>query len=521
MKKMNKLSGFTIVELLVVIVVIGVLSTLVAVSYSEINKRAVETGLLSDLDGAKDQLALYYSKYETYPDDLNPVSFCPTGPTIDNNYCLKLGSGVEFTYTKTGATSFSLVLTKDAISGNVTDNTSPSFAAIVPPAEQPLLPTSWKQIANGSGTTCGIALNNLAYCWGDNFTGQLGNGNTTASKVPIPVDMTGVLSGKTIKFIAVGDSHVCSIASDDKAYCWGYNYAGKLGNNSQVASYSPVAVDTSGVLSGKTIKTISVRNDETCAIASDDKAYCWGYNYYGEVGDNSTTNRQVPVAVNTAGVLSGKTIKAISVGDYDTCAIASDNLVYCWGMNDNGELGDNTIVNKSVPVAVVSSGALSGKTVISLTTGADHNCVIASDNKAYCWGNNAFSQLGTGNTTESHVPIAVATTGVLSGKTIKSITGGYYHTCVIASDNNPYCWGYNNKGQLGNNTTTSSSLAVATNIAGALSGKTLKSITAAVHYTCAIASNDQSYCWGWNSYGEHGNNTLTDSLVPTLTLLPS
>ena len=150
-----------------------------------------------------------------------------------------------------------------------------------------------------------------------------------------------------------GWSRSCAIASDDKAYCWGSNDFGRLGNNSTANSRVPVAVNTSGVLAGKTIKQISAGSSHTCAIASDDKAYCWGSNDFGRLGNNSTANSRVPVAVNTSGVLAGKTIKQISAGSSHTCAIASDDKAYCWGVGL--ALGNNSINNSLVPTHVYAS----------------------------------------------------------------------------------------------------------------------------------------------------------------------
>jgi alpha-tubulin suppressor-like RCC1 family protein len=113
----------------------------------------------------------------------------------------------------------------------------------------------------------------------------------------------------------------------------------------------PVAVNTAGVLSGKTVQSLSLGYQHTCAIASDDLAYCWGLNGYGQLGNNSTSESLVPVAVSTAGVLSGKTIKNITGGYQHTCAIDSDNRASCWGRNDDyGRLGNNSLVNSSIPI---------------------------------------------------------------------------------------------------------------------------------------------------------------------------
>ena len=199
---------------------------------------------------------------------------------------------------------------------------------------------------------CAISLSNRAYCWGSGSSGQLGNNSTTNSSIPVAVNTTGVLAGKTIKQISAGSLYTCAVASDNKAYCWGRGDLGQLGNNSTTNSSIPVAVNTTGVLAGKAIKQISTGFSHTCAIASDDKAYCWGSGTSGQLGNNLYTNSSIPVAVNTTGVLAGKTIKQISAGTSHTCAIASDDKAYCWGSVSFGAIGNNSAANSSVPVRV-------------------------------------------------------------------------------------------------------------------------------------------------------------------------
>ncbi|MFC2370292.1 MAG: RCC1 domain-containing protein [Candidatus Saccharimonas sp.] len=267
---------------------------------------------------------------------------------------------------------------------------------------------SARQIGSGEGSrACAISLSNRAYCWGSGSSGQLGNNSTTNSSIPVAVNTTGVLAGKTIKQISAGTSHTCAIASDDKAYCWGAGSSGQLGNSSTTNSLIPVAVNTTGVLAGKTIKQISAYGFHTCAVASDNKAYCWGRGDLGQLGNNSTTNSSIPVAVNTTGVLAGKTIKQISAGSFHTCAIASDNKAYCWGRGTSGQLGNNLYTNSSIPVAVNTTGVLAGKTIKQISNGSSHTCAIASDDKAYCWGSGSFGALGNNSAANSSVPVRV------------------------------------------------------------------------------------------------------------------
>jgi alpha-tubulin suppressor-like RCC1 family protein len=394
----------------------------------------------------------------------------------------------------------------------------------------------WRQVAAGGDSlfACGISFDSQAYCWGHNNYGQLGNNSITNSSVPVAVNATGALNGKTIKSVSAAAgaddlgasdyAHTCAIASDNNAYCWGWNSSGQLGNNTTVDSYVPTPVDntTDSPINGKTIIEISNGNYHTCAVASDSWAYCWGWNNYAMLGDGNTDISIIPVAVSV-GAMSGKTVLSISSGGYHSCVIASDNLAYCWGANDSGgQLGDNTAVSQStVPVKVYNTtGSLNGKTILSITTGFYHSCVIASDNLAYCWGDNGSGQLGNNSTTASNVAVPVNTAVALSGKTLLSIAAGYGHTCAIASDSKVYCWGLNDHGQLGDGSTTNSLVPVVVNTTGVLSGKSIVSIMIGYQHTCVIASDSRTYCWGLNNYGQLGNGTTNESHVPVAAFPP-
>lgn len=385
----------------------------------------------------------------------------------------------------------------------------------------------WKEgsLSVGSYHACAVASDSKAYCWGDNYNGQLGDGTTTDSSVPVPVDTTGVLSGKTIKSIAAGSSHTCVVASDNQAYCWGFgggawSSGSPLGNNSNANSSVPVAVYTSGVLSGKTIRAITSGTNYSCVIASDNLPYCWGSGFSGSLGNGSTNDQPVPVAVTTSGVLSGKTVRQIVAGDLTTCVVASDNLGYCWGNNgSNGTFGNGTTSpsQSSVPVAAANTGGLSGKTLNYITTDGYVACAIASDNLPYCWGGNYAGQVGNNSTTGSSNPVAIGSYGALSGKTVTTIDAGdnfYSHTCAVDSVGKAYCWGYNNHGQLGDGTVNDSLVSVAVAQGALPSGASIRQIGAGNEFTCASTTANKIYCWGNNSNGQLGNKTTTELYVP-------
>lgn len=274
--------------------------------------------------------------------------------------------------------------------------------------------------------------------------------------------------------------------SPGRAISWGLNVNGSLGNNTTANSSVPVAVDTSGVLVGKTITSISAGGLRSCAVA-DGKAYCWGYNLDGQLGNNNTTSFPVrsPVAVNTAGALSSKTVTAITAGNYHSCAVA-DGRAYCWGNNNNGELGQNTFTDSSVPVAVNTTGVLAGRTITSIAAGSSHSCA-AVEGRAACWGNNAYGQMGDNTTTQSPVPVPVTTSGVLGTRTVTTVGAGSALSCAVA-DGQAYCWGFNGSGQLGNGTTTQSLMPVRVDTSGALAGKTVSIVATGDYHAAVLAA---------------------------------
>jgi prepilin-type N-terminal cleavage/methylation domain-containing protein len=503
----RKQAAFTIIELLVVIVVIGILAAITIVSYSNITMRAKSAALSYDLNNASKQLEIFKTINGAYPVTIN----CDI-PDSGTNLCIKTSIGASYSYQASmayGNPSFTLYANLNWSSGvyRITNNTTQQQVG------------SFKQVVAGFYHACAIDLNDQVECWGYNNQGQLGNNTLANSSIPVVVNNSGVLKGLTIKSIAAGLQHTCVIASDDQVYCWGDGAQGQLGRGSTSDSSVPVAVTKTGALSGLTIKSISAGYYHTCVIASDNQTYCWGDGAQGQLGRGSLSDSSVPVAVDTSDVLSGLSVKYITNGYYHTCVIASNNQAYCWGDNTNGQLGNNSIIDSSIPVAVDTSGVLNGLTIKSIS-GYYHTCVIASNDQLYCWGDNGQGQLGNNSVTNSLMPVAVVNTGVLNGLTIQSVTTGYYHTCAIASNNQLYCWGDGAKGQLGRNSLSDSRVPVAVLGSGALNGLNIESISGGYYFNCAYASDDNVYCWGDNTYGQLNDNSTIASLVPVETILP-
>lgn len=317
--------------------------------------------------------------------------------------------------------------------------------------------------------SCALSSDGLMYCWGYNAAGQLGSGNTTDSSVPVQVG--GALAGLTITDIGGTNNASCAIAGG-KIYCWGTNSSGVTGRNTTSGStLTPTLVTASNTsttlptnYTATKLSTSGSRSKTMCAISSG-KAYCWGANDNGSIGNGTSgvgTQVLVPTKVTDTGVLSGKTVTAISQDGYvsaasggfpHVCAIASGS-VYCWGDNNSGQLGDNSTTDRSVPVAVVTTGVLSGKTIEDLQAGLNHTCVRANSG-AYCWGSNGSGQLGDATNTQRTSPVAAAQqAGNLTSSNVLSIGGGSNRGCAVVADGRTFCWGLNAQGQIGDGTTT-------------------------------------------------------------------
>jgi alpha-tubulin suppressor-like RCC1 family protein len=233
--------------------------------------------------------------------------------------------------------------------------------------------------------------------------------------------------------IALGGYHTCALVSGGGAKCWGNNYEGELGDGTKDQHSTPV--DVVGLASGVT--AIVVGGYHTCAIYSSGGAKCWGHNFYGQLGDGTTTDRSTPVDV--VELASGVT--AITAGRFHTCGLLSGGGVKCWGDNSSGQLGDGTTNQSSAPVDV--SGLTNG--VIAIAAGYWNTCALITGGGGKCWGYNEGGQLGDGTTTQSSTPVDV--TGLSSNVT--AVTAGMYHTCALTGAGRAKCWGSDDMGQLG------------------------------------------------------------------------
>lgn len=382
---------------------------------------------------------------------------------------------------------------------------------------------TYRFIANyhgGSGNDLVLQwANQKPYAWGGNGSGQLGNGSTTNAKLPAAVRDTGILKDKLIVALAAGATHSLALCADNTVAAWGANAAGQLGNNTTTSSSEPVAVTGTGVLAGKIVMAVAAGGTHSLALCSDGTVAAWGYNSDGQLGNNSRVNSSVPVAVDTTGVLAGRSVVAIAAGDAHSLALCADGDMVAWGSRNSGVLGDgiqgyNTSTSSSVPVAVIRSNPLLGRTVTAVAAGTEHNLALCADGTVVGWGSNRLGQLGNGGLSVATTPDVVSTTGGLLGKTVAAIAAGGGHCLALCSDGTLAAWGSNSSGQIGNNSTTTARTPVAVMKTGILAGKSVVGIVAGGSHSQAWCADGTLAAWGSNSSGQLGNNTTTNSLVP-------
>jgi alpha-tubulin suppressor-like RCC1 family protein len=394
-------------------------------------------------------------------------------------------------------------------------------------------------LAAGGSNSCALTTMGEAMCWGSNRSGQLGDGNTMDADMP--KEVAGLSNGVAV--LSVGGDHTCALTIAGGIKCWGANDSGQIGDGTTTNSSIPMNV--AGLFSG--VRTLAAGHDHTCALTNSGGVECWGSDEYRQLGDGDTVDRSTPIEVKG---LSGDVV-ALTAGDYHNCVITTSGGVKCWGWDDYGQLGggnwvsgpivdvvglssgvkslaaglrhtcalttsggvkcwgdntadqlgDGTNTNRLTPVDVV--GLSSG--VIALVAGGAHTCALTSHGGVKCWGANDSGQLGDGTHDWHNTPVDVV--GLTSD--VQAIAAGWSHTCALLISGSAKCWGDNHAGQLGDGTTAEYDTLV--DVKG-LSGGV--AIGAGVLHTCALTTSGGVKCWGDNNWGQLGDGTTTAHTTP-------
>lgn len=296
------------------------------------------------------------------------------------------------------------------------------------------------QVELGNGHSCAVTAAGQLYCWGFNDIGQVGNGSTSTEDQPTPdlVDLADVAQ------VAVGFAHTCARTHGGLVYCWGFNNAGELGQGNQDTDIHADPLEVSGI---DDVIDIGAGNGHTCVVRDGGAVYCWGFNNHSQVGNGDAVNQWSPVQV----VGSGAT--QVALGDRHTCASLTSGTVYCWGRNNQGQLGLDDTTTRTTPTDLQLTD------MVSVAAGKYHSCAVQSNGDSLCWGENSEAELGLGHISDYQAtPVATAWSATPS---MLNMALGYGHSCARDQEGRAACWGFNDIGQVGNDTSGSTAGCVA------------------------------------------------------------
>ena len=405
---------------------------------------------------------------------------------------------------------------------------------------------------SGTNRTCAILSNNV-WCWGKNNMGQLGDGTTSDSNIPVKVRSIGDMRNGEIIDIFTAQHHSCVLTKSStgrRIYCWGDNRSGQLGNSDFGGSYSAVPIEIKVVglaatsdFSGNKISAIGGTGDTSCAIASG-KVYCWGSNRFGQLGYGSPGSpgySAAPVMINSGGsngIPNNYSATKLSTGgsrSQTMCVITTEKRAYCWGQAKFGQLGVGPVAGDNYSRATRVKG-LEDVDDISQdgywwTKDPDyvtHTCAIANAGRVYCWGGAGRGQAGSlgSGTPKKHIEPRLV--HGLPGVALQ-VEVGISHSCALMNNGGKkevYCWGNNEMGQLGANKKyegpppeviiwTYEPMKIND---GLPAGERIVSLSAGANRGCVIMTNKRSYCWGLNNEGQIGDGTNQNRISPTESL---
>ncbi len=401
-------------------------------------------------------------------------------------------------------------------------------------------------VSAGVFHTCAIDTDGAALCWGKDNSGQIGDGQRRGvARYPTAVLTDGVLAGRQLVEIQAGRYFTAAMDRDGVLYKWsgdprrvtqtfgklaGADLTSVEANGFDLCVTDPSRVmcvehrlapfheiDTSQLSEPLDLITLTVGDDATCLLSLSGQAYCRGWNHDGALGIGETAPWRYfarPKRVATDGVLSGVTLRQISTGGSHTCAVSTAGAAYCWGSNraistgHQGMIGDGTMSDTYLPVAVDVSGALAGVVLTSISAGQDHTCAVSVNGRLFCWGHQPDGDYLS--------PVEVDLSALAPGERVASVVADTSHTCLLTDAGHAFCWGANDQGQVGAGVAGKVATPTAVDTSGVLSGVRLTAL-ASTRWggtVCALSAAGRVFCWGDGSWGALGNGGYRDSDVP-------
>jgi putative nucleotidyltransferase with HDIG domain len=439
--------------------------------------------------------------------DTLTVNTTPVTPPIDGTLTLHPGGAFDYTPDRdfNGTDTFTY---------RIDDGTGRTDTATVTITVTAVNDPPPATAAAGADHSCFGLADGTVWCTGDNFSGQLGTGDTTGALTPVQVvgpGGVGLFEGAAD--ITAGNNHSCAVKDDGTVWCWGDGRDGELGDGTLTRSTTPVqvaGVGGVGFLTGAV--EVAAGEDFSCAVIDDGTVSCWGEDDDYQLGNGPAGGTQAaPVQVlgpGGVGTLTG--VATVGTGVDHACAVKTDGTVWCWGYNGAGRLGDGTMTASDVPVQVLGPGGVGLFTgAVAVDAGSAHSCVVNDDGTAWCWGRNSQGRLGDGTITSSRTPVQVVGpggVGFLTGAV--DIGTGRDHSCAARANGTAWCWGRDVGGQLGDGSPASNSSVpvqvVGPGGVGFLTGVTsISEGSGREDHSCA-AQSTTIWCWGRNVWGQLG-----------------
>jgi len=338
------------------------------------------------------------------------------------------------------------------------------------------------------------------WSWGKGTSGQLGDNTSIGKSSPVQT----ISGGTNWKQVSGGGDYTAAIKTDGTLWLWGWGEYGQLGDNTVTNKSSPVQT----ISGGNNWKQVACGQRFTAAIKTDGTLWSWGPGTGGNLGNNSTLDRSSPVQT----ISGGNNWKQVACSNYYTAAIKTDGTLWLWGFGTSGQLGDNTVINRSSPVQTISGGTNWKQVSCGGSTGTNstHTAAIKTDGSLWLWGNGSDGQLGDNTITNKSSPVQT----ISGGTNWKQVACGQNHTSAIKTDGSLWSWGKGTSGELGDNTEISKSSPVQT-VSG---GTNWKQVSCGHAYTAAIKTDGSLWSWGLGTSGQLGNNTVITRSSPVQTV---
>lgn len=402
--------------------------------------------------------------------------------------------------------SYSLIATAACVTNAFSQPftvTGPVVAIGIMPASIGFVVPGQMQQLTAFGRDAGGQISGGAFVWTSSDSGKVsvwpdgtvqalryGSATVTAHRGGLSASAHVTVSQIALAALSAGGTSTCGLTTSGAAYCWGNNAYGALGIGFGDLFFHPWPLAVVGDLS---FASLSVGGAHTCAVTADGAAYCWGLTGNGQLGNPAASGScayGMPCSPTPVAVVGGLRFASVSAGAMHTCGLTADGAAYCWGDNAYGQLGTGS---SGAPWYDSPTPVAGGLTFATLSAGGDHTCAVTTDGKAYCWGANDGGQLGTGDSARGRSPLPVT-----GGHVFASVSADYAKTCGVTAGGEVYCWGLY--------------LSLAPQLVQG--GPAFVSVATQGDHSCAVARDGSAWCWGYNAEGQLGNGTGMDSKTP-------